>query len=36
MFVLDKAGIVRWVYLNEDYRVRAVNDTVLAELRKLK
>ena len=36
LFVLDKKGVVRWVFLDEDYRIRAVNDAVLAELRKLK
>lgn len=36
LFVLDKKGIVRWVFLDEDYRIRAVNDAVLAELKKLK
>jgi len=36
LFVLDKKGIVRWIFLDEDYRIRAVNDAVLAELRKLK
>ena len=35
MFVIDRKGVVRWVFLDEDYRIRAVNDTVLAELRKL-
>ena len=35
LFVIDQKGIVRWVFLDEDYRIRAVNDTVLAELRKL-
>lgn len=34
LFVLDKNGVVRWVFLDEDYRIRAVNDAVLAELRK--
>lgn len=36
LFVLDKKGVVRWVFLDEDYRIRAVNDAVLAELKKLK
>ncbi len=36
LFVLDKKGVVRWVFLDEDYRIRAVNDAILTELRKLK
>ena len=36
LFVIDREGVVRWVFLDEDYRIRAVNDTVLAELRKLR
>jgi peroxiredoxin len=35
MFVLDRQGKVRWVFLDENYRIRAVNDAVLAELKKL-
>lgn len=36
VFVIDKSGVVRWSFLNEDYRVRAVNDAILAELKKIK
>jgi peroxiredoxin Q/BCP len=36
LFVIDKRGVVRWVFLNEDYRIRAVDDSVLDELKKLK
>ena len=35
MFVLDKKGVVRWVFLDEDFRIRAVDDIVLGELKKL-
>lgn len=35
LFVIDKSGVVRWRFLDEDYRVRAVNDAVLAELKKI-
>jgi hypothetical protein len=34
--VIDKGGVVRWSFLNEDYRVRALNDSILAELMKIK
>ena len=36
LFVIDKSGVVRWVFLNEDYKIRALNDAVMDELRKLK
>ena len=36
VFVLDKQGIVRWTYLAEDYKVRPLDDEILAELNKLK
>ena len=35
LFVIDKSGVVRWRFLDEDYRIRAVNDAVLAELKKI-
>lgn len=35
LFVIDKSGVVRWIFLNEDYKIRALNDAVLGELRKL-
>jgi len=34
--VIDKKGVVRWAFFDENYRVRALNDSILAELRKLK
>jgi len=34
--VIDKSGVVRWTFFNEDYRIRAVNDAILDELAKLK
>ena len=36
VFVMDKKGVVRWLFLDEDYRIRALNDAVLSELQKLK
>ena len=36
VFVIDTKGVVRWTFLDEDYKIRAVNDVVLDELRKLK
>jgi peroxiredoxin len=36
LFVIDKSGVVRWVFLNEDYKIRALNDAVLDELKKLR
>src|SRR5262249_4236527 len=36
VFVIDKSAVVRWSFLNEDYRVRALNDAILAELMKIK
>ncbi len=36
VLVVDKKGLLRWMFLNEDYRVRALNDAVLSELSKLK
>ena len=36
LFVIDKSGVVRWIFLNEDYKIRALNNAVLDELRKLK
>ena len=36
VLVIDKKGVVRWAFFDEDYRVRALNDSILAELRKLK
>jgi alkyl hydroperoxide reductase subunit AhpC len=36
VIVVDKKGIVRWMFLDENYRIRPVNETILSELRKLK
>jgi len=36
VFVIDKSGIIRWSFLKEDYRVRPLNDAILAELIKIK
>jgi thioredoxin-dependent peroxiredoxin len=36
VFILDKQGIVRWTYVASDYKVRPLDDTLLAELAKLK
>ena len=35
VFVLDKQGVVRWSYVAEDYKVRPLDETVLAEVKKL-
>jgi len=35
VFVIDKSGVVRWTFFDEDYRVRAMNDAILGELAKL-
>jgi peroxiredoxin len=34
VFVLDKKGIVRWTYVADDYKVRPLDDQILAELNK--
>jgi peroxiredoxin len=36
VFVLDRDAIVRWSYVGEDYKVRPLNETLLAELKKIK
>ncbi len=36
VFVLDREGVVRWSYVGEDYKVRPLNETLLAELSKIK
>ena len=36
VFILDKRGLVRWSYVASDYKVRPLDDTLLAELEKLK
>jgi peroxiredoxin len=35
-FVLDLRGIVRWLFFEEDYKVRPLEDVLLEELRKIK
>ncbi len=35
-YVIDRDGIVRWKFIEVDYRKRATNEQILAELRKLK
>jgi len=35
VLVIDKKGVVRWTFFDENYRVRALNDSILAELLKL-
>lgn len=35
VFVLDKKGIVRWTYVADDYKIRPLDDEVLAALNKL-
>ncbi len=34
--VLDSKGVVRWSFLEEDYKVRPLNDVIFEEVRKLK
>jgi peroxiredoxin len=36
VFVVDKNGIVRWSYITDDYKVRPLDETILAELAKIK
>jgi peroxiredoxin len=36
VFVIDKNGIVRWSYVTDDYKVRPLDETILAELAKIK
>jgi peroxiredoxin len=35
VFVLDKKGVVRWSFLDEDYKIRPLNEVILDELKKL-
>lgn len=35
VFILDRKGIIRWSFLNEDYKIRPFNDALLAELKKI-
>lgn len=34
VFVIDRKGVVRWTYVADDYKVRPLDDQVLAELNK--
>ena len=34
-FLLDSSGVIRWVNLTEDFRVRARPDQIIKEVRKL-
>jgi len=34
-YVIDKKGIVRWRFIETDYKKRPTNDQILAALRKL-
>ncbi len=34
-FLVDSSGVVRWVNLTEDYRVRARPDKIIEEVRRL-
>lgn len=36
VFVLDKKGVVRWSFFDEDYKVRPLNEVLLEELKKIK
>lgn len=36
VFIVDKKGIVRWSYVTDDYKVRPLDETILAELAKIK
>ena len=34
-YVIDKQGVVRWKYIEVDYRIRPTNEQILQALRKL-
>ena len=36
VFILDKKGVVRWQYIADDYKIRPLDEVLLAELAKLK
>lgn len=36
VFVIDREGVVRWRFLEENYRVRATNEDILAALAKVR
>jgi alkyl hydroperoxide reductase subunit AhpC len=36
VFLLDKKGIIRWQYIADDYKVRPLDNELLAELAKMK
>jgi peroxiredoxin len=33
VFVIDREGVVRWKFIETDYRIRAENEDILAALR---
>jgi len=35
VFVIDTKGIIRWAFFDEDYKVRPLNQALLAELQKI-
>lgn len=35
VFIIDRAGVVRWRFMEENYRIRATNEDVLAALSRL-
>ena len=35
VFILDKKGIVRWLQVADDYKVRPLDDVLLGELKKI-
>jgi peroxiredoxin len=36
VFLIDRAGVVRWRFMEVDYRVRATNEDILAALAELR
>ena len=35
VFILDRKGVVRWAYVADDYKVRPLDETLLAELARI-
>ena len=35
VFILDQKGVVRWSYIADDYKVRPLDETLLAELARI-
>ena len=35
VFILDQKGVVRWAYIADDYKVRPLDETLLAELARI-